>query len=131
MREPRWLSRQMIATIHYAQIREHGGTPGVRDESLIQSALARPRNKFAYEASVDLATLAAAYGFGLIKSRGFVDGNKRVALMAMYVFLFLKGMELDAPEPEVVSVIESVTAGKTSERALGNWVRESLHPLGK
>jgi death-on-curing protein len=119
----------MIATIHYAQIREHGGRPGVRDESLIQSALARPRNKFAYEATVDLAILAAAYGFGLVKNHGFVDGNKRVALMAMYVFLFLNGMELDAPEPQAVSVMESLAAGKTSERALAEWLRNNLRPV--
>jgi len=86
----------MLDAIHQAQLREHGGTSGVRDEGLLESALARPRHKFAYAKRADVATLAAAYAFGLAKNHGYVDGNKRVAFVAAYVFLGLNGYDLDA-----------------------------------
>src|SRR4051794_15559763 len=95
-RAPKWLTRQMLDVVHDAQVREHGGTPGVRDEDMLESALARPQQKWAYADSPDLATLAAAYAFGLAKNHGYVDGNKRVAFMAAYVFLGLNGKDLDA-----------------------------------
>lgn len=76
----------MLAAIHHAQLAEHGGLAGVRAEGAIASALARPQQRLAYDEDADLAALAAAYGFGLARSHGSVDGNKRVAFMAMYVF---------------------------------------------
>jgi death on curing protein len=119
----------MLEAIHDAQIREHGGSPGVRDERLLESALARPQHKFAYSARADLAALAAAYAFGLAKNHGFVDGNKRAAFMAAYVFLGLNGHDLDAVEPEVVRVTEDVAASRLSEAALASWIREKLRPI--
>ena len=89
--EPRWLTRRMLDVLHDAQLREHGGSPGTRDEGLLESALARPQHKFAYAKRPDLATLAAAYAFGLARNHGYVDGNKRTAFMAAYVFLGLNG----------------------------------------
>ncbi|HEY7896006.1 MAG TPA: type II toxin-antitoxin system death-on-curing family toxin [Gemmatimonadaceae bacterium] len=125
-REPRWLTRQMVDAIHEAQLREHGGTPGVRDEALIESALARPRHKYAYARHRDRATLAAAYAFGLVKNHGFVDGNKRTAFMAAYVFLGLNGADLDATEAEVVVALEGVAAGGMTEAALAKWFRARI-----
>lgn len=128
-KKPRWITRTALAAIHSAQIREHGGGSGVRDEGLIESALARPRQKWNYDNAVDLATLAAAYAFGLTKNHGFVDGNKRVAFMAAYSFLGLNGYDFDAPEPDVVTTIERVAAGRLSEPKLAEWFRAALSDL--
>lgn len=119
----------MLEAIHDAQLREHGGSPGVRDESLLESALARARHKLAYGTRVDLATLAAAYAFGLARNHGFVDGNKRVAFMGAYVFLGLNGRDLDVAEPDVVTTMEHVASGSLSEAELASWIRENLRPV--
>ena len=128
-RAPRWLTKPIVLALQRAQLAEHGGSPGLRDEGLLESALARAEQKLAYEPESDLATLAAAYGFGLAKNHAFVDGNKRAAFMAMYVFLGLNGYDLDAPEPEVVRTIERLASGKVSERQLAEWVRRVIRPL--
>ena len=104
-REPRWLTRRMLNVLHDGQLREHGGSPGVRDDGLLESALARPPQKWSYAKSPDLATLAASYGFGVARNHGYVDGNKRTAFMALYVFLGLNGNDLVAEEPEVVATM--------------------------
>lgn len=117
----------MLDAIHHAQLREHGGTPGVRDEGLLESALARPRHKFAYAKRADVATLAAAYAFGLAKNHGFVDGNKRITFVAAYVFLGLNGYDLDATEPDVVTTMEGVAASRVSEAVLATWFRARLY----
>ena len=119
----------MLDAIHQAQIREHGGSPGVRDEGLLEAALARPQHKFAYGAKTDWATLAAAYAFGLAKNHGFVDGNKRVALMAAYVFLGLNGYDLNADEPEIVATIEGLAASSVTEAALAKWFRAHIQRI--
>ena len=130
-REPRGLTRRMLDVLHDAQVREHGGASGVRDEGLPESALARPRQKWAYADKPDLATLAAAYAFGFVKNRGYIDGNKRVAFIAAYVFLGLNGQDLEAEEPDVAATIDRVAAGRASESALAEWFRTRLRPLAK
>jgi death-on-curing protein len=124
MTEPRWLERGVVDAIYADQLQQHGGRPGVRDENALESALARPRHKWAYDPAADLATLAAAYGYGLATSHPYTDGNKRIALLAMYVFLGLNGRELEAPEPEVVSVMLAVADHRCSEAQLAEWIRE-------
>jgi death-on-curing protein len=119
----------MLDAIHEAQLREHGGSPGVRDEGLLESALARPQHKFADAAKPDLSTLAAAYAYGLARNHGFVDGNKRAAFMAAYTFLGLNGRDLKATEPEVVAAIDGVAASEVSETALATWFRERRQRL--
>jgi len=119
----------MLDAIHEAQIREHGGALGVRDEGLLESALARPQHKFEYAAKSDWGMLAAAYAFGLAKNHGFVDGNKRVAFMAAYVILGLNGYDLDADEPETVAMMEGVAASTVTEVALAKWFRGRVHPI--
>jgi len=130
-REPRWLTRRVLDVIHDAQIREHGGAPGVRDEGLLESALARPQQKWAYAEKPDLATLAAAYVFGLVKNHGYVDGNKRVAFMAAYVFLGSNGYDIELDEADVAATIERAAAGRVTEAALAEWLRENLKRIGK
>lgn len=129
MKEPRWLSRSVVGIIHTDQIREHGGAFGVREEGLIESALDRPRNKWAYDKGVDLAEIAAAYGYGLVTNHGFVDGNKRVAFMAVYVFLGINDYELDVSEPEVVRVMLDLAASRLTEAQFAAWLREHLTPF--
>lgn len=120
--EPRWLTRGQLEAIHQEQLREHGGSAGVRDEGLLQSAMNRARNKCAY-GETDLAVMAAAYAFGIAKNHAFVDGNKRTAFQAMYLFLGLNGHDLDAAEPEVVEIMNRLAAGKLTESACADWVR--------
>jgi death-on-curing protein len=116
----------MVGAIHFDQIQQHGGDRGVLDEGMLQSALARPKNKWGYEPESDLAVLAAAYGFAFAKNHGFIDGNKRVAFLVMFVFLGLNGYEIEAPEEEVVATIRDVAANVRDEAALADWLRGRL-----
>jgi death-on-curing protein len=117
------VSRAAVRAIHADQIREHGGSLGLRDAGLLESALERPRHRWHYEPTSDLMRLAAAYGYGLARNHAFIDGNKRVAFQVMYVFLGLNGYRISAPEPEVVAIMLSVADGRTDEQALADWLR--------
>jgi len=123
MKEPRWLSTVTVLTIHSDQITSHGGSFGLRDRGLLQSALARPRNRFHYESESDLLALAACYGFGIARNHPFVDGNKRVAFQAMYVFLGLNALRVDADEEEVVGLMVAVAAGGIDEEGIAVWLQ--------
>lgn len=120
--EPVWLSWRIVESIHLDQILEHGGSRGVRNRELIESALARPRNKWQYEGA-DVFALAAPCGFGIAKNHGLEDGNKRTAFMSLYTFLGLNGYDLDAPEPDVVTVMTAIAEGKLPEEGLADWIR--------
>src|SRR5258708_30752993 len=91
MNEPIWLNRRGLLLLHLESLAEHGGTSGLRDEGLLDSALARPRNQFPYDPNVDIARLASAYGFGLAKNHPFIDRNKRNAFVPTALFLRLDG----------------------------------------
>lgn len=126
---PSWVDRVVIDAIHLDTLRTHGGLPGVRDENALESTLARPQHRWAYGRRVDLAALAATYGFGLARNHPYRDGNKRVAFLATLVFLGLNEYDLEAPEPEVVTVIHGVAAGDPSEASLPKRARAHLVPL--
>ena len=128
MTEPRWLSAVHVLHIHSDQVQAHGGSLGLRDRALLESALERPRNRFHYEPDADLAAVAAAYGFGISSNHPFIDGNKRVAFQAMYLFLGLNGFRIDAPEEEVVALVLSLANGALDEPSLADWMREYLSP---
>jgi death-on-curing protein len=121
--EPRWIDRLVVEAVQFDLIREHGGMPGLRDEHALEAALARPRQRHAYEPAADLAELAAAYGYGLARGHPFNDGNKRIAFVVAAVFLALNGHELEAAEPEVVSVMLALAAGELDEPAFAAWIR--------
>jgi death-on-curing protein len=121
--EPQWLSRIVVDAIHNDQLREHGGLAGIRDENVLESALARPRQKWHYSESTDLATLAAAYGFGLVKNHPYRDGNKRIGFLAMITFLGMNGRDLRASDAEVVTEIVALADGSVSEEELAAWIR--------
>jgi death-on-curing protein len=122
--EPVWLPLDLVISIHDEQLRQFGGPPGLRDQGLLESALDRPRNKYAY-GSEDLASLAAAYAFGLARNHAFVDGNKRIAFLAMVTFLGLNDIDFVVPETEAVAMMLAVAAGEVSEESLARWIRDN------
>jgi death-on-curing protein len=126
---PAWLGRLVVDAIHADQMREHGGLPGVRDENALESALARPQQKHAYDPRVDLAGLAAACAFGLARNHPYRDGNKRIAFLAMVTFLGINGREFDAPEEDVVATILALADGRLTEAELARWIRDRLLPV--
>lgn len=125
MAEPRWLSRLLVDVIHSELLQEHGGAPGIRmgGDDLIESAVARPQNRHAYEPESDLTILAAAYLFGLTRNHGYVDGNKRVGFAAAATFLMLNGVRLTASEPAAYEMVIGVVEGRYSEDDVANWIR--------
>jgi death-on-curing protein len=126
---PRWVTRTIADAIHAAQLAEHGGLPGVRDEGALESALMRPRHQWAYARDeADLASLAAAYGFALCRNHPYSDGNKRTAFQVMYVFLGLNGWDVEASQDEVVRLMLDVAAGTTREADLAAWIRTHAQP---
>ena len=129
MREPRWVPRLVVDAAHLDQLRTHGGLPSVRDENGLEAALARPQDKWHYEPGSDLATLAAAYAFGLAKAHAFNDGNKRTAFLTAVIFLGLNRKDLDATEPEVVQAMIALAEGSLKEAQLATWIRERLTRL--
>lgn len=121
MSEPKWLTKQIVIAVHEGLIAEHGGLGGVRDEGLLESALARPRHAAAY-GSPSLFELAASYAYGIALNHPFLDGNKRTALMAAYIFLGRNGLRLTAPEVEAVAVFRDLAAGEIGEAEVAGWL---------
>lgn len=124
MSEPSWLTRQIIVAIHDEQLTIHGGASRLRDEGMLDSALDRPRNRWAYE-QADLPELAAAYAFGIARNHPFVDGNKRTSLLALYTFLGVNGVEFIVPEAEAAAIILALAAGDVDEVGLTRWIRDN------
>lgn len=125
----RWISKQALLLLHSESLAEHGGLEGVRDAGLLESALARPLNLAAY-GDPDYASLAASYGIGVAKNHPFVDGNKRAALLATGLFLYLNGYKLTASQAETTLAMLAVAAGELSEDAFAAWLRQHCAPRG-
>lgn len=128
MTEPEWLDVDMVLDFHAEQLALFGGPEGVRDLGLLESALARPQNKFAY-GERNLAALAAAYGFGIARNHPFIDGNKRTALASVIVFLGLNRIELDASQASATAMILGLAAGEMSEEVLARWIADNTRLL--
>jgi death on curing protein len=120
--EPIWVLRSVVDAPHDAQLAEHGGASGIRDMGLLESALARPQNLHAY-GETDPCRLAAAYAFGIARNHPFVDGNKRTAFLAAYVFLRVNGLDLTADEVSVTVSMTTLAAGETTEPGFADWLR--------
>lgn len=120
------MPRVVALAVHVDQIREHGGLPGLRAEALLEAALARPRHQWAYRKAADLASLAAAYAFGMARNHPFRDGNKRIAFLTAVVFLGLNRRHLEVPEVEVVELTLRLAAGTVTEARYAKWLREHL-----
>lgn len=125
----RWIDKRVLLMLHGESLAEHGGLPGLRDEGLLDSALARPLNLAAY-GQPDLAELAATYGCGLAQNHPFADGNKRAAFLAVGLFLGLNGLRLQATQIEATQVMLAVAAGEIEEAAFAAWLRAHVVPHG-
>ncbi len=130
MTEPVWLLRTVVEAVHDAQLAEHGGLPGLRDPGLLESALARPRNSFGY-GETDIRVLAASYAFGIARNHPFIDGNKRMAFLAAYVFMRLNGWRITATEPDTTTVVLSLAAGQMSESDFAIWLCNTSAETGE
>ena len=122
----RWITKAGVLILHDESIREHGGSRGIRDEGLLESALARPENIAHYEEHVPLWRLAAAYAFGIAKNHPFVDGNKRAAFMAMNLFLEKNGWSLTASEVDATLTFLKLAASEITEEELAVWIQGHL-----
>ena len=122
-----WLLEETVIAIHYRQISEHGGGEGLRDEGLLSSAMARPKNLLAYsKPRSDLAALAAAYAYGIARDHPFVDGNKRTALVAARAFLILNGVDLETTQDEKYLTFLELGKGTLTEEQLADWIRKRI-----
>ncbi len=128
--EPRWVSKAALLLLHSQGLVQFGGAAGVRDDGLLESALARPLNLHAYDGVTDLSRLAAAYAFGIARNHPFVDGNKRAALSAAGVFLKLNGLNLVAPQTVATAAMLDLAAGDLPEEGFAAWLRDSTRPRG-
>ena len=124
-REPRWLTYEQVVAIHSRQLRRFGGAPGLRDDGMLRSALERPLNKWYYE-QAGLADLAAAYAFGLAKNHAFVDGNKRIAFMAMASFLRKNDIRFAPAQAHATTMMLALAAGEVSEQSLARWITDNI-----
>lgn len=125
MKEPVWLSADLVIAIHDEQLRLYGGPEGLRDPGALESALGRAQNRFHYDQG-ELAALAAAYAFGIASNHAFVDGNKRTAFLAIVTFLGLNDIDFDVPEAEAVIMIRGLAAGEIDEAGLTRWITDNL-----
>jgi death-on-curing protein len=123
VKQPRWIDCHALRLLHTETLTEHGGLPGLRDEGAFQSALTRPQNILNYEPKADLARLAAAYGFGMVRSHPFNDGNKRVGFLAIGLFLAINKFQLSTSEVEAAETIMELAAGRIKEVELAEWIR--------
>lgn len=121
--EPRWLSKASLLVLHDRSIALHGGVAGLRDDGLLESALARPVNRFHYEGTEDICDLAATYLVALVSNHPFVDGNKRAGFLAAGLFLRLNGRRLVAGQAEAARVVLAAAAGERDLEKLGAWIR--------
>ena len=125
MNERQWVGRQLLQILHAESLAEFGGLEGLRDEGLLESALARPINLYLYEQCSDIPRLAAAYGFGVARNHPFTDGNKRAALIAVGVFLLSNGLHLVAGQVETYDIMIRVAAGDCNEDEFAEWIRKN------
>jgi death-on-curing protein len=129
MSEPVWIDLDVVLAIHDEQLAEHGGQAGVRDRGLLESALARPRNQFAFGES-SLPRLPASYAFGISRNHPFLDGNKRTSLVVAELFLDLNGLDLTASDEACVTTFLRLAAGELGEDDLARWIEANSRPTG-
>jgi death-on-curing protein len=130
VKEPVWLRKDVLLAVHERLLAEHGGSSGIRDEGLLESALGRPQNLFAY-GKPTIFDLASTYACGIIRNHPFVDGNKRSGFMAAYLFLGRNGYEFTAEEKEVVIKTLTVAAGELDEQNYAAWLKANSKPTRK
>jgi death-on-curing protein len=124
MKTPVWVLRETVLTLHEQSLAEFGGAAGIRDEGLLDSALGKPKNLFAY-GKPTIFDLAASYGFGLVKNHAFIDGNKRAGFITAVTFLELNGWRFQATESEAAVRTLALAAGEMSEKEFAAWLKEN------
>ena len=122
----RWLERLTLVLLHAESLAKYGGLPGMRDEGLLEGALARPRNLHAYEDVEDIVTLAACYGVAVAKNHPFNDGNKRAAFLAALTFARINGVAIVADEADAATTMVAVAAGEIGQPELAEWLRRNV-----
>jgi death-on-curing protein len=127
--QPLWISKKAVLAMHSAQLVEHGGSDGIRDETLLDSALAKPPNVFSYADQPDIFRLAASYAFGIARNHAFVDGNKRTVLVVSLTFLERNGWDIVAPKEDVYFTFLHLADGSLSEEELATWFTKHAVPL--
>ena len=123
---PRWIAKKALLLLHEESIAEFGGKRGLRDEGVLESALARPQNVYAYNPDSTIPDLAAAYAYGLAKNHPFVDGNKRVAFLAIGLFLAINGYRLKAGQVDAIKTMIAVASGELDEQGLSVWIANNI-----
>ena len=126
MKEPVWLIQSAVLAVHNMMIARFGGTDGIRDEGLFESALARPANIYHYDHNAQITQLAAAYAGGIIQNHPFVDGNKRTGFMAAYMFLDINGSTLVADEVSATAMTLSLAASEINQNDYGVWLADNI-----
>jgi len=126
VKHPRWIDPRALLLLHQESLAGHGGLPELRDENALESALARPLNVNAYEPQADVARLATAYGFGIVRKHPFNDGNKRTGFLAIGLFLELNRFSLISDTVDAIETITRLAGGRLSEAALAKWIRERI-----
>ena len=129
MKEPVWVEKEALLLLHIKSIARFGGIEGMHDEGLLDSALARPRNAFLYDGLRDIAGLATSYAFGLAKNHPFADGNKRIAFMAIGLFLGVNGWVLNAEPAEAIRAMLALAAGDIREKEFAAWLKLHIKRL--
>jgi death-on-curing protein len=129
MSGPFWIDREALLILHSMSLVEHGGLPGLRDEGLLDSALARPQNLISYAPDTDIAALAASYAVGIARNHPFADGNKRAAFLSVGLFLGINGWKLAASPVETIQIMLGVAAGEFEEDAFAQWLRDHIQEL--
>ena len=122
-----WVDKRSLLLLHDESLATHGGASGIRDEGLLDSALARPLNLVAY-GEPDIAELAAAYASGLVRNHPFVDGNKRAAFLATGIFLAINGFRLVADQAEATAAVLALATSELDEPSFAAWLRQHLQP---
>ena len=125
MKEPNWLLLEAVVAVHKMLVAQHGGIAEIRDRGLLESALARAQNRFAYEPDSGLADLAASYAFGLARNHPFVDGNKRIAITAVAMFLGDNGHEFAPEKMDALETFLRLAAGEIEEGDLARWIERN------
>jgi death on curing protein len=127
--EPRWVEREALLVLHDRSLALHGGAAGLRDDNLLESALARPKNRFHYEGEADICSLAATYLVGLASNHPFVDGNKRAAFLAAGLFMRRNGLRITASQPDAARTVFDIAAGSRDIERVADWLRKNCEPF--
>jgi death-on-curing protein len=130
VRKLRWLSLKEVLVIHESQLGRFGGAPGIRDQGMLESALSRPVNKWEYERA-DVVDLAAAYAFGIARNHPFVDGNKRVAFLAMAAFLRLNGLRFAPSQEAATAAMLALASGEIDEAGFARWIIDNVPTVAR